>query len=144
MSEGEGIFSSRAAWALVPNPISGPGVYPEVVDFSFVTEAESTYGAKAIKTLINQPLLLPSGLCQRNTYYFTNATAEQVFRSGNVTFGPGADGAGITTGELMSASAGGVGIYGGVEGLGACAQLVGYNPEDCDTAVANVDPASLD
>lgn len=144
MVDSAGINSARAAWALVPNSLSGPGVYPEAVDYSFATASHSEYGARTIKTLINTPLLLPSGLCQRNTYYFTNATALPVFRSGNVTLGPGADGVGLTTGALMKASPDGSGIYENVEGFGACAQNVGNNPQDCDVAAASVDPASLE
>lgn len=143
MSDASGTISSRAAWALVPNPISGPGVYPEAVDFAFKTSSQSKYGAKTIKTLINTPLLLPSGMCQRNAYYFTNATALTVLRNGQVTFGPGADGVSLTSGGLMKASADGSGIYKDVDGLSACAQSVGNNPEDCDQAARTIDPASL-
>lgn len=143
MVDGSGTNSARAAWALVPNTLSGPGVYPEAVDFSFTTARRSRYGARTIKTLINTPLLLPSGLCQRNTYYFTNATALPVLRTGAVTFGPGADGVGLTSGGLMQAGGDGRGIYGDVDGFSACAQTVGNNIEECEVAAGNVDPVSL-
>lgn len=144
MSDGAGGNSARAAWALVPNPLSGPGVYPEAVDMAFTTASESRYGANTFKAIISQPLLLPSGMCQRNQYYFNNATAVPVLRSGQVTFGPGADGIGLTSGGLMKASADGSGVYAGVDGFGACAQSVGNTPESCEDAVANFDEASLE
>lgn len=143
MSSTSEISTANAAWALLPNPISGPAIEPEAVDFAFTTETEPVYGARTIKTLMNQPLLLPSGMCQRNQYYFNNATALPILRNGNVTFGPAADGIGITSGGLMKASADGTGIYMDVEGLSACSQQVGNTPENCDEAVQNVDPASL-
>lgn len=144
MADGVGGFSARAAWALVPNPLSGPGVYPEAIDMAFKTSSNSRYGARTFKTLISQPILLPSGMCQRNQYYFTNATANPVLRNGQVTFGPAADGVGVTMGKLMQASQGRTGIYADVDGFGACAQSVGFNPESCEDAVANFDEASLE
>jgi hypothetical protein len=138
-----GTCSTRAAWALVPNPFSGPGEYPEAVDYAFANATKSRYGARTIKTLINTPTLLPSGLCQRNTYYFTNATALPMLKTGNVTFGPAADGFRLLSGGLMKASPDGSGIYADVDGLSACAQAVGNDIEDCDKAASSIDPASL-
>lgn len=141
--DGGGTYSTAAKWNVLPNPITGPGVYPEVADFLFrqIAAANSKYTDKTFKTMMNQPLTLTTGLCQRNAYYFTNATALPFFSNGQVTFGPGADGVGLTTGALQSAVSGGV--YADVDGYSGCAQTVGNNPEDCATAVANVDPASL-
>lgn len=143
-AEADGILTSQAKWALVPNPISGPGVYPEAFDFEFTTTPQSTkYNAKTFKKLINLPTLLPTGQCQRNAYYFTNATAMPVFRNGNVTFGPAADGNSPTSGTLMKASPGGVGINTDVDGYSACAQQVGNNIQGCDEASAQTDPDTL-
>jgi hypothetical protein len=65
-------------------------------------------------------------------------------RFGNVTMGPAADGQTVQlTGTLQAASPDGSGVYSGVEGFSACAQNVGFNPEDCDAAAKNVDPAAL-
>ncbi|SMQ55227.1 unnamed protein product [Zymoseptoria tritici ST99CH_3D7] len=144
MTDASGTNSARVAWAILPNPISGPGVYPEALDFSFKTADSSRIGARTIKKLISTPILLPSGLCQRNTYYFNNATALPVLRNGQVTMGPAADGVGVVTGKFMQASPDKSGIYKDVDGFSACAQNVGNNPEDCDTAARTVDPASLD
>ncbi|KAK4495580.1 hypothetical protein PRZ48_012848 [Zasmidium cellare] len=144
-SEGNGILSSQAKWALLPNPISGPGVYPEAFDFEFthIPASSSRYTAKGFKYLINLPQLLPTAQCQRSAYYFTNATANPVFSNGNVTFGPGADGSSATTSALMAASADGSGIYADVDGFGGCAQSVGNNIQDCDEASAQTDPNTL-
>ncbi|KAI5360452.1 hypothetical protein Slin14017_G086270 [Septoria linicola] len=142
-ADGAGIFSNKVAWVIVPNPLSGPGVYPEAFDATFRTTTTPRYTAKAFKSLVNQPLLLPSKLCQRNTYYFNNATAQPTFRNGNVTLGPGASGANPLSSVLQKASPDGSGVYLNVDGYSACAQNVGNNPEDCDQAGRSIDPASL-
>ncbi|EME88446.1 uncharacterized protein MYCFIDRAFT_88919 [Pseudocercospora fijiensis CIRAD86] len=142
-SDAGGTLSAAASWAIVPNPVSGPGVYPEAADFLFKTTSSPKYTAKGFKTMINLPIVLPSGLCQRNTYYFNNATALPVFRNGQVTLGPGASGTSPTSGVLQQASPDGSGVYENVDGYGACAQNVGNNPQDCETAAKTVDPASL-
>lgn len=138
-----GDFSATSSWAIVPNTISGPGVYPEAVDLLFRTTTSPKYTAKGFKTLINLPIVLPSGMCQRNTYYFNNATALPAFRTGQVTLGPGASGSDPLSSGLQKASPDGSGVYQNVDGYAACAQNVGNNPEACETAAANVDPASL-
>ncbi|KAK4496488.1 hypothetical protein PRZ48_012468 [Zasmidium cellare] len=142
LSEGDGLFSAQSKWALVPNPISGPAVYPEAADLEFrtIAAAQSKYTAKTFRYVLNQPLLLPSGQCQRNSYYFNNATAVPVFRRGQVTLGPAADGANPVSGVLQKASPDGSGVYANVDGYSVCAQNVGHSPEDCDAAVANVNP----
>ncbi|KAF2167767.1 hypothetical protein M409DRAFT_65870 [Zasmidium cellare ATCC 36951] len=144
-SEGGPILSAQTKWALLPNPISGPGIYPEAFDFEFTTIASSAsrYTAKGFKYLINLPTLLPTAQCQRNAYYFTNATANPVFRNGNVTFGPGADGSSATSSALMAASADGSGIFADVDGYGGCAQSVGNSVQGCDEASAHTDPNTL-
>lgn len=146
-SEGGAILSAQAKWALLPNPISGPGVYPEAWDFEFTTLASSSskYTAKGFKYLINLPTLLPTGKCQRSAYYFTNATANPLFFSGNVTFGPGADGSSVLSSALMGASpdGAGTGIYPDVDGYGGCAQSVGNDIQGCDEASATTDPNTL-
>lgn len=149
-------LSTETKWAFVPNPASGPGVYPEVVDMIFNTARSPMYSDHTFKSLINQPILEPSGRCQRNQYYFNNATAMPELRQGNVTLGPGASGGPISgaadallqfqspNSTLMKASPDGkTGIYTGLTGYTACAQNVGFNIEDCGSAVRNVDPASL-
>lgn len=143
MSDAAGTLTAECKWALVPNPISGPGVYPEVVDLLFKSASTSKYTPKTFKALINQPIILPSGMCQRNAYYFNNATALPSLRNGQVTFGPGSDGVSATQSKLMQASPDGSGVYTNVDGYSACAQNVGNNPENCDQASANTDPNTL-
>lgn len=144
MLDAGGTFSSQAKWALVPNPISGPGVYPEAVDFSFRQhESPLRFTAKTFKSLINQPQIVPSGLCTRSQSYFTNATALTSFATGNVTLGPAASGLGLFKGVLMQASPNGDGLYIDVEGFGGCAQNVGFPPETCEQAGKNLDRTTL-
>lgn len=143
-SDSGGTFTTQAKWALVPNPVSGPGVYPEAVDFLFrKQDAAQLYTAKTFKTLINQPAILPSGLCQRNQYYFTNATALTSFTFGDVTLGPAASGNSGSSGALMQASPDGNGLFKDNEGFTGCAQSVGFNPETCENAGKNLDPNAL-
>nr|POE73086.1 hypothetical protein CFP56_31025 [Quercus suber] len=146
---GGGVLSSSAAWTVVPNPLTGPGVYIEAVDMQFEPTNQLTKTTpKLFKAMLNQPailsgLYLASNTCQRNQIYYNNATSTMLPRFGNVTFGAAADGELQTTGALQSASPDGSGFYAGLEGFSACGQNVGFNPEDCDEAVQNVDPASL-
>lgn len=141
----EGIFSSQTKWALLPNPISGPGIYPEAIDLSFrMQDSAMQFIAKTFKSLINQPQIVPSGLCIRNQLYFTNATALTSFATGNVTLGPAASGYGIFKGALMSASPGRDGLYTNMEGFGGCAQNVGFPPETCEQAGKNLDLTALE
>lgn len=147
-SDATGTLTTQAKWALVPNPVSGPGVYPEAADFLFRKQAAAQkYTALTFKTLINQPNILPSAMCQRNQYYFTNATALTSFVEGDVTLGPAASGNGVTdgvvSGALMKASPDGTGLYQGVEGYTGCAQQVGYNVETCEAAGENLDESAL-
>lgn len=88
-SENGGKFSAQCKWAVAPNSVSGPGVYVEAADMEFETVAQSAsmYTAKAFQYIKNQPILLPSGKCQRNINYYNNATAMPLFRRGQVTLG---------------------------------------------------------
>lgn len=118
MLDGGGALSTQSRWAIVPNPISGPGVYSKAVDFLFrFQQGAKKYSELLFKTLINQPIILPSGKCQRNQYYFANASAEQQFVAGQVRLGPGASGYGVLKGALMEASPGGDGVYEDQEGF---------------------------
>jgi len=143
-SDAGGTLTAQAKWAILPNPISGPGGYIEAVDFLFRTQAlAQKYTEKLFKTVINQPNLLPSGKCQRNQYYFNNDTALTSFRQGTVTLGAAASGYGLVEGALMQASPGGNGVYADNEGFAGCGQVVGFNPEDCEAAGKNLDPTAI-
>jgi len=128
--------------------LSGPGVYEEAYDFHFTKQTAFTlYTPKLFKLVLNLPSILsglyfPLYVCQRNQYYFNNATAVMTPVLGDVTFGPAADGLGLqTTGTIQAAMPGGV--YPGNEGITSCGQNVGFNPETCDQATKNVDKAAL-
>ena len=144
MLDAGGTYSSQAKWALAPNEISGPGVYPQALDFSFrMQQSPQQFTAKTFKSLINQPMIVPTG-CMRNQFYFTNATALTSFATGNVTLGAAASGYGLFKGALMQASPDGDGSYTNVEGFGGCAQNVGFAPETCEQAGKDLDLTALE
>ncbi|KAF1847644.1 uncharacterized protein K460DRAFT_352746 [Cucurbitaria berberidis CBS 394.84] len=107
-SDNDGLFSSNTKWQIVGNPFSGLGVIIEALDLHFTTNPTppAAPSFKTLKSVINQPYLLKgptgsaTGKCQRNTYFFNNATAQVVFRSGRVILGPAASGDGITSGVV--------------------------------------------
>ena len=146
-----GILENKVAWAVAPNPVTGPGVYIEAADFQFISGKLSSTTIKLFKYMLNQPAVLSGavgaldgGLCQRNQVYFTNDTSTIYPRVGNVTLGPAADGIAVqTSGTLQTASPSGNGVYTKLEGFSACGQNVGYNPENCDDASLNVDKSAL-
>lgn len=143
----DGSFGINSKWAQAPNPVSGPGLYSEAIDLKFVSEpnqAAPKYSLDMWKSMVNQPFLLGSvgsllsPKCQRNVYFFNNATAQPTYRSGNVTLGPSA-GANVFSATLQKASPDGSGFYQGVYGFTGCGQAVGYGAvvplgEDCEAA----------
>ncbi|KAI4637573.1 hypothetical protein J4E83_000390 [Alternaria metachromatica] len=143
----DGSFGINSKWAQAPNPVSGPGLYSEAFDLKFVSEpnqAAPKYSLDMWKSMVNQPFLLGSvgsllsPKCQRNVYFFNNATAQPTYRSGNVTLGPSA-GADVFSATLQKASPDGSGFYQGVYGFTGCGQAVGYGAvvplgEDCEAA----------
>lgn len=127
-SDGSGLFSANSKWTIAPNPVSGPGVYVEAVDAAFLTAPQPRYSLDFLSSIINQPTILKgamTGMCQLNNYILHGGTAQVHFRSGNVTLGPAASGAGIISGVLQ-------GKYTDVHGFSACAQSVGYTAQKCD------------
>ncbi|KAK0286703.1 hypothetical protein LTR35_004171 [Friedmanniomyces endolithicus] len=144
------ILSNTAAWLVASNPVSGPDYAPTAYDFQFTEQASfSLYTAKLFKSVINQASILSgpdfiANLCQRNQYYFNNDTSTMTPVTGNVTFGPAADGLGVQMQSTMQkATSDGSGLYLGNEGFTGCGQNVGFNPENCDAAAANVDQSAL-
>lgn len=148
-ADGPNQFSINAKWNTVPNPLSGPGVYIEALDLAFGTTSAPKYTLKALKEMINQPLLTAGPLrligdCLRMTYFLTNATAGVQLRNGNATFGPGASGVNLLSSALQRSSADGAsGVFTDVDGLSGCAQTVATLPESCEAARQNLDPAAL-
>ncbi|KAL8784737.1 MAG: hypothetical protein Q9195_008919 [Heterodermia aff. obscurata] len=127
-------FSTEVKQILVPNPVSGPAVEPEVFDLDFVTAKSPLYTAHTFHALISQPEILNNGECQRNTYYFNQTFSAPALRSGNATvYGPLA---GAAPSQLA-------GVYTKAGGYSASGVVVGYNAEACDVAAANTDPKAL-
>jgi len=85
----------------------------------------------------NQPLILQglaSAFCLRNNIYFNDTQFMQpVLRSGNVTFGTTP----IVSSELGTSPYVDQGAY------AAVGQIVGHNPESCESAVANNDTFAM-
>lgn len=166
------LFSSSVDAVAVPNPVSGPGVYPSAFDVLFGSEPAPKYPRSELKKvsksfvrkylidakyqlinlpyILNEPaleLLTPFGKakCQRNTYFNNYATAQVQNISGSVIFGEAVNGIGnVFPSALQKASPGGK--YEGAQGIRGCFQLVGYNPfgyEECEAAAKAVAPESL-
>ncbi len=129
-------FIAQVKKVLVRNSISGPSVIPEAYDFNFVTATTPLYTIRTIRRALNQPQILNNQLlCQLNAYFFNETFAEPELRVGNVTlYGP-------TAGALPKELAG---RYVRQGGLSAKAQMLGYNPEGCESAAARVDPRLLE
>ncbi|KAL4724332.1 hypothetical protein ACLX1H_008946 [Fusarium chlamydosporum] len=68
-----GVYSTQAKPYLLPNTISGPGIYAEAFDIQFKLTNDSPYTAHTFHSLINIPQLLNTGKCQRNTVYFNES-----------------------------------------------------------------------
>lgn len=133
-----GIYSATGKEVIVPNPVSGPGVYPDLIDTLFSTPSKAGSTAKPFHQMLNFPIILPTGQCQRNTYYFNETFANPQLGRGNVTLYSPALPASLTGGGSAGSKQ-----YDGVAAYAAVAEMVGYNPEDCATASKNVDPKAL-
>ena len=130
-SDGSGGFFANSKWVVAPNPISGPGVYPEAMDTAFKNASEPRYSFDFWNSVVNQPVILKGvmiGQCQQNSFFFNDSTAAVQFRAGNVTLGPAASGAGLLKGVLQ-------GKYEDVHGFSACAQNVGFTAQKCENLV---------
>ncbi len=95
----------------------------------FFTVATSSYTAHTFHEVASQPLILTNGLCQRNENFFNQTFTDPVFRNGTVT--------------LYEPGAAFAGVYDGTQGYSASGELVGFNPESCESAAANTDPEAL-
>lgn len=112
---------------VVPNPVSGPGVYLEAIDMDFFTAETSDFTEHSFHEVINQPLILTSGMCQRNPIYFNQTFTNPTFRNGKVIL-------------YDSPASAFPGVYTGVAGYSASGEMVGYNSESCSDAAKNADP----
>lgn len=121
-------FYGNTKLDVIPNSISGPGVEPAAVDILF--QSASGYSASFVKQILNQPAILPSGMCQRNQYRFNETFADVTQRTGSATlYSPEVPSA-LTGGPTASKT-----YYG--SGISAVAEQVMFNAEDCTTAAAN-------
>ncbi|KAB8349537.1 hypothetical protein FH972_023563 [Carpinus fangiana] len=132
------IYSSVIKNIIVPNPVSGPGVYADAIDVLFSSPPARGATSRIFHETLNFPVILPTpGMCQRNAYYFNDTFANPQLGKGTVTLYSPALPNGLT-GSATGATA--AKQYDGVAAYAAIGQLVGFNPEDCATASRNVDP----
>lgn len=53
-----GAYSSQAEQVIVPNPLSGPGITPPIVDMLFIEDAQPAYTNHTFHSILNQPQIL--------------------------------------------------------------------------------------
>lgn len=128
-----GVYSTQAKPYLLPNTISGPGIYAEAFDIQFKLTNDSPYTAHTFHSLINIPQLLNTGKCQRNTVYFNESFAEPKMAVAEVT---------LYHQILATPPAGLEGVYQGVYCYTANGQVVSSVGESCPVAAANMDPTA--
>lgn len=116
---------------LLPNTISGPGIYAEAFDMSFKITDSSPYTAHTFHSLLNIPQLLNTNKCQRNTVYFNESSSEPQMVTGEVT---------LYHQILATPPQGLEGVYRDVYCYSANGQIVSSVGEPCKEAAANMDP----
>lgn len=131
---GGGAYSIEVKTYILPNTISGPGVYAEAFDIEFVLTQTSPYTDHTFHSILNQPQLLNNGKCQRNAVYFNFTDADPKMAVANVT---------LYHEILDSPPAAIEGTYEGVYCYQANGQLVGEVGESCAVAASKVDPKAL-
>ena len=129
-----GLYSIEVKPYLLPNTISGPGVYAEAFDMLYMLTHDSPYTAHTFHDLLNHPLLLNNGQCQRNPLYFNATFADPKMAVGNVT---------LYHQILATPPAPIEGEYTDVYCYQANAEQVGYTGEPCAKAAAEEDPKAL-
>ncbi|KAF5721584.1 hypothetical protein FMUND_3536 [Fusarium mundagurra] len=113
---------------LLPNTISGPGIYAEAFDISFKTTDSPPFTAHS---LLNIPQLLNTNKCQRNTVYFNESSSEPLMAVAEVT---------LYHQILATPPRGLEGVYLDVYCYSANRQVVSSVGEPCKVAAANMDP----
>lgn len=130
---GNGQYSNAVKLNVVDNKVSGPGVQPAAIDLQFASAGSApNYTAKTFHDVLNQPIILNSGLCQRNNYYFNYSYTEGILRTGLVTLYPDTDGSTIGGGYMNAG------------GYSATSQIVGYDAQSCADAGVQNDPNASD
>ncbi|KAJ5762943.1 hypothetical protein N7533_001624 [Penicillium manginii] len=129
-----GIYSINVKPYLLPNTISGPGVYAEAFDMLYTLTQASPYTDHTFHNLLNHPQLLNNGKCQRNQLYFNETFAEPKMAVANVTLYH----------QILSTPPALIeGQYTDVHCYVANAEQVGDVGESCASAAAKVDPMAL-
>ncbi|SPJ75948.1 uncharacterized protein FTOL_05679 [Fusarium torulosum] len=126
-----GFYSTQVKPFLLPNPVSGPGVYAAAFDILFELTNESPYTAHTFHSLINNPQLLNNKKCQRNTVYFNDTFADPKMAVAEVT---------LYHQILGTPPAGLEGVYEDIYCYTANGQVVSGVGESCVAAAANFDP----
>lgn len=128
-----GLYNFQVKPFLLPNPVSGPGVVAEAFDLLYRLTSTSPYTAHTFHSLINNPQLLDSGLCQRQALYFNETFADPKMAVGNIT---------LTHQLLLNTPPTEIaGTYTNVYCYQANAELVtSYIGESCPVAAARSDP----
>lgn len=129
----KGLYSIEVKPYLLPNTISGPGVYAEAFDMLFRLTQASPYTDHTFHSLLNIPQLLNNKKCQRNTIYFNETFADPKMAVGNVT---------LYHQILLTPPAGLKGTYSNVYCYQANGVLVSGVGETCAVAAARMDPAA--
>lgn len=126
-----GIYSIEVKPYLLPNTISGPGVYAEAFDMLYTLTQDSPYTDHTFHDLLNHPQLLNNGKCQLNTLYFNETFANPKMAVANVTLYH----------QILSTPPALIeGQYTNVYCYQANGEEVGDVGESCASAAAKVDP----
>lgn len=70
---------------LVPNAVSGPGVVASAFDLTYSLTSTTPYTSHSFHSLLNNPQLLDTGLCQRQSLYFNETFADPKWAIGSAT-----------------------------------------------------------
>ena len=126
-----GEYSIQVKPFLLPNTVSGPGIYAEAFDMLFELTNDSPYTAHTFHSLLNIPQLLNNGKCQRNTVYFNESFADPKMAVAEIT---------LYHQILATPPKGLEGVYEDVYCYTANGQVVSSVGETCSVAAARMDP----
>lgn len=130
----DGLYSISVKPYLLPNTVSGPGIYAEAFDMLYTLTQTSPYTDHTFHDLLNRPQLLNNGKCQRNQLYFNGSFADPKMAVANVTLYH----------QILSTPPALIeGQYTNVHCYLANAEQVGDTGETCASAAAKVDPMAL-
>lgn len=78
-STGKQLYSSSAKWALLPNELSGPGLYPTAVNMFFSSSSSALpYSLTQMRKMVNQPYVLGAPVQRSAKFRYTHLSAEYV------------------------------------------------------------------